>query len=73
VCVFRIGTDTSTGQNVGLLTRVDPVEDLRRFAPGTRLFPCVPPAVLPFSRFAFSVSSGLWSLSLSLLSGLLAS
>ena len=24
------GKDTSTGQNVGLLTRVDPVEDVRR-------------------------------------------
>jgi len=24
------GTDTATGQNVGLLTRVDPVEDLKR-------------------------------------------
>jgi hypothetical protein len=27
---LRKGTDTYTGQNVGLLTRVDPVEDLWR-------------------------------------------
>lgn len=32
------GTDTATGQNVGLLTRIDPIVDLQRYQEGTGQF-----------------------------------